>query len=111
MDREQLPYLTSVVVDNLRLSPATGPRPARIAPDEDMSYGPCRTLAGTPVGMITILMHRNQSLFPELMRFEPERWMNPGPGGGLRRYTRRFREAGGSVWEYIKITHVHLSIT
>lgn len=34
-----------------------------------------RIPAGTPVGMTTMLMHEDKSLYPEPKRFKPERWM------------------------------------
>lgn len=47
---EQLPYLTSLIMEGMRLSPAIGSRMARIAPDRDLFYGDLRITAGTPVG-------------------------------------------------------------
>lgn len=73
---EQLPYLTSVIMEGLRLSPALGTRMARIAPDRDLVYGKYRIPAGTPVGMTTILMHTNEELYPAPMTFQPDRWMD-----------------------------------
>ncbi|KAK6825857.1 hypothetical protein PG987_013351 [Apiospora arundinis] len=77
---EQLPYLTSVIMEGLRLSPAIGSRSARIAPDRDLFYGEgqMRIPAGTPVGMTTILMHTDETLYPEPHSFNPNRWMDVG---------------------------------
>lgn len=71
---EQLPYLTSVIMEALRLSPAIGTRMARIAPDRDLMYGDWRIPAGTPVGMTAILMHTDATIYPEPMSFDPNRW-------------------------------------
>ncbi|KAJ4406179.1 hypothetical protein N0V82_010180 [Gnomoniopsis sp. IMI 355080] len=71
---EQLPYLTSLIMEDMRLSPAIGSRMARIAPDRDLFYGDLRIPAGIPVGMTTILMHTDESLYPEPLCFDPERW-------------------------------------
>ncbi|KAK8022121.1 cytochrome P450 [Apiospora rasikravindrae] len=75
---EQLPYLTSVIMEGLRLSPAIGSRSARIAPDRDLFYGEgrMRIPAGTPVGMTTILMHTDETLYPAPLSFRPDRWMD-----------------------------------
>lgn len=73
---EQLPYLTAVIMEGLRLSPAIGSRMARISPDKDIIYGDWRIPAGTPVGMTTILMHTDESLYPAPLRFNPDRWMD-----------------------------------
>lgn len=48
---EQLPYLTGIVREGLRLSPGLATRLARVAPDRDLTYGQWSIPAGTPVGM------------------------------------------------------------
>lgn len=73
---EQCSYLTSVIMEGMRLSPAIGSRMARIAPDRDLSYGAWRIPAGTPVGMTTILMHTDEKLYPDPLKFNPDRWMD-----------------------------------
>lgn len=80
---EQLPYLTSVIMEGMRLSPAIGSRIARIAPDRDLFYGNLRIPTGTPVGMTTILMHTDETLYPEPLSFNPDRWMDPEAGKKL----------------------------
>ncbi|KAI1761930.1 cytochrome P450 [Hypoxylon sp. FL1150] len=74
---EQLPYLTAILMEGLRLSPAIGTRMARIAPDRDLSYEKWTIPAGTPVGMTLVLMHSDDSIYPDPHRFSPERWMDP----------------------------------
>jgi cytochrome P450 len=76
---EQLPYLTSVLMEGLRLSPAIATRMGRVAPDRDIVYDKWRIPAGTPVGMTTILLHTDEVLYPEPQRFNPDRWMDPNP--------------------------------
>lgn len=71
---EQLPYLTAVLTEGLRLSPAIGTRAARVA-DRDLFYRGRRIPAGTPVGMTTLLMHTDPALYPDPMRFDPGRWL------------------------------------
>ncbi|KAI4859370.1 cytochrome P450 [Hypoxylon rubiginosum] len=61
----ELPYLTAVVMEGLRLSPATATRATRVAPDRDLSFRGRRIPAGTPIGMTTYLMHR-----------DPHRWLD-----------------------------------
>jgi len=79
---EQLPYLTSVLKEGLRLSPAIATRMARVAPDRDQIYGKWRIPASTPVGMTTILMHTDETIYPDPKRFAPERWIDDD---GLKR--------------------------
>ncbi|CAI6306864.1 unnamed protein product [Periconia digitata] len=75
---EQSQYLTCIIMEGMRLSPALGSRMARIAPDRDIFYGDdnVRIPAGTPVGMTTILMHTDKSIYPDPLSFVPERWMH-----------------------------------
>jgi cytochrome P450 len=73
---EKLPYLTSVIKEGMRLSPAISARMQRIAPDRDIIYGSWRIPAGTPVAMTTVLMREDETLYPEPKRFNPERWMD-----------------------------------
>lgn len=72
---EQLPYLTAVLMEGMRLSPDIASRMARINPDEDLVYNNKRIPAGTPIGMTTLLMHTDENIYPDPMRFDPERWM------------------------------------
>ncbi|PVI04209.1 trichodiene oxygenase [Periconia macrospinosa] len=71
---EQLPYLTAVLMEGMRLSPAISTRAARIT-DKDLIYGAWRIPAGTPVGMTTLLMHTDENIYPDPMRFHPDRWL------------------------------------
>ncbi|KAI0109278.1 cytochrome P450 [Hypoxylon sp. NC0597] len=74
VDLENLPYLTAVLREGLRLSPAIATRMARIAPDRDLTYEKFRIPAGTPVGMTLLSMHTDPLLYPDPQRFDPERW-------------------------------------
>ena len=73
---EKLPYLTAVLMEGLRLMPGICTRMARIAPDRDLQYKDWRIPAGTPVGMTTLLMHLDETVYSEAHKFEPERWMD-----------------------------------
>lgn len=73
---EQLPYLTALLMEGLRLSPGLGTRLQRIAPDRNLVYGQWIIPAGTPVGMTVMFMHTDEKLYPDPWRFNPERWMD-----------------------------------
>jgi cytochrome P450 len=72
---EQLPYLTAILTEGMRLSPAVASRAARIT-DKDIFYKDWRIPAGIPVGMTTLLMHTDEKLYPDPMHFNPDRWMD-----------------------------------
>ncbi|KAI0008991.1 cytochrome P450 [Xylariaceae sp. FL0662B] len=76
---EQLPYLTAIVMEALRLAPALATRSARIARVKDLVYADWRIPAGTPVGMTIHLLHQNEEEYPEPKRFNPDRSMDPNP--------------------------------
>ncbi|RYO90214.1 hypothetical protein DL766_006137 [Monosporascus sp. MC13-8B] len=75
---EQLPYLTAVLMEGQRLSPAIGGRSQRIAPDRELVYDDkWRIPTGTPVGMTVLMMHLDERLYPDPQWFNPERWVDP----------------------------------
>ncbi|KAI0447310.1 cytochrome P450 [Xylaria telfairii] len=63
-------------MEGLRLSPAIGTRMARISRQGELSYGNWIIPRGTPVGMTTLLMHMNPSLYPNPKEFIPDRWLS-----------------------------------
>ncbi|KAI1359263.1 trichodiene oxygenase [Xylaria arbuscula] len=73
---EQLPYLTAVLLEGLRLSPATATRANRIASNRELSFRGQRIPAKTPVGMTTYLMHRDPDIYPDPEKFNPQRWLD-----------------------------------
>lgn len=62
------------------MSPSIATRSARIAPDRELVHGEWRIPAGTPVGMTSLLMHLDEMLYPEPLRFNPDRWLDGGAG-------------------------------
>ncbi|RDW59056.1 hypothetical protein BP5796_11980 [Coleophoma crateriformis] len=78
---EQLPYLTGCIQECIRLSYGVSSRLQRIAPDEtlifhDKTSGKDWAIPpGTPVGMTSVLIHHDESIFPDSKKFLPERWI------------------------------------
>ncbi len=83
---EQLPYLTSVIMESLRLSNGVSTRLARVAPDRSTYYRDWEIPSGTPVGMTSTLIHRNADIFADPLEFVPERWLDPKQRQHLERY-------------------------
>lgn len=73
---EQLPYLTAILTEGLRLSPAIGTRMARVSRNADIFYNDWRIPPGTAVGMTTVLIHLDDTLYPDPKRFDPDRWLD-----------------------------------
>lgn len=74
---EQLPFLTAVLKEGMRLSYGTVTRLARIAPDRVIQYGEWMIPPGTPVGMSDGLTFHDERYFPDSHSFKPERWLDP----------------------------------
>lgn len=88
---EQLPYLTGICLEGLRLSYGVTTHLQRISPDAPLQFQHWCIPPDTPVSMSTILIHQNPDIFPGPEQFRPERWMgNPG----LRRYLVSFGKGG-----------------
>lgn len=81
---EHLPYLAAVIQESLRLSVGGSHRSQRISPNEATTFSDratgktWRIPAGTPMSMSHLLLNRDESIFPDHEKFEPERWIgNP----------------------------------
>ncbi|KAL4789749.1 cytochrome P450 [Aspergillus venezuelensis] len=88
---EQLPYLTAVVNEALRLSHGLSIRSPRIAPYEALAYKEYTIPAGTPVSMSSYFVHMDPSLFPDPACFNPGRWIEAiARGENLTRFITAF---------------------
>ncbi|KAL4899472.1 hypothetical protein BDW74DRAFT_183726 [Aspergillus multicolor] len=90
IELEQLPYFTSVMLEGLRLSYGVTARLPRIAPYNALQYKDWTIPPGTPVSMSCLLMHHDESVFPDSYRFNPDRWVNPTERKRLEKYMVAF---------------------
>lgn len=74
---EQLPYLSAVIHEGLRVSYGSVHRLQRVHPDSALNFRDWVIPPGTPVSMSSIFMHDDQSIFPEPQKFDPQRWLGP----------------------------------
>ncbi|MCJ1434247.1 hypothetical protein MMC27_003614 [Xylographa pallens] len=80
---EKLPYLTAVIQEALRLSYGVSSRLQRISPDKPLVFTEASGRSwiipkGTPVSMTSVLIHHDESIYPDSHVFRPERWIeNP----------------------------------
>ena len=78
---ENLPYLTAILKEALRLSYGVASRLPRISPIDDIKFKDTATgkewtiPAGTVVSMTTTLLHHDESIYPNSGAFLPERWV------------------------------------
>ncbi|KAJ5702274.1 benzoate 4-monooxygenase cytochrome P450 [Penicillium malachiteum] len=72
---EQLPYLTAVIQEGLRISDPISHRIIRQFPDERLECHGITIPAGTTLGMTAMLTHYNEESFPNPRTFQPELWL------------------------------------
>ncbi|KAB8230910.1 cytochrome P450 [Aspergillus alliaceus] len=87
---EQLPYLTGVIYEGLRLSYGLSHRLQRISPIDPLQYKDIVIPPNTPVGMSCALMHHDETIFPQSHEFLPERWSSPDERKRLNKYLVSF---------------------
>ncbi|TLD39236.1 MutS 4 [Venturia nashicola] len=76
-DLSNLPYLSAVVSEGLRLSFGVSHRLQRISPDVPLQYKDWTIPAGVPVSMTQMFIMQDADIFPQPKKFIPERWLEP----------------------------------
>lgn len=79
----QLPYLTAVLSESLRIAHGVAGRLSRTAPDEDLQYGRYRIPRGVTFSQSMYHVHTDPVIFPNPHEFHPERFL--GPEGAVAR--------------------------
>ncbi|KAL8823041.1 MAG: hypothetical protein Q9191_006233 [Dirinaria sp. TL-2023a] len=74
-DLEKLPYLQAIIREGLRLSFGVMRRLPRCSPDVALQYKQWTVPKNTPVGMASYGMHTDPEVYPEPLKFVPERWL------------------------------------
>ncbi|KAJ5198876.1 hypothetical protein N7491_000557 [Penicillium cf. griseofulvum] len=88
---EQLPYLSAVVWETLRVSIGISSRSPRVALDESLVYKNYTIPAGTPVSETNYFVLTDPEIFPDPHTFDPARWLRAAAKGEhLDRYMVNF---------------------
>ncbi|KAJ9133378.1 putative Benzoate 4-monooxygenase cytochrome P450 [Pleurostoma richardsiae] len=91
---DRLPYLDAIIKETLRLYaplPASEPRSLPVDTTIDGYLVP----AGTVVSMSPYTLHRNPEVFPEPLKFKPERWLGEyGDLAEMRKWFWAFSSGG-----------------
>ncbi|KAF8974372.1 cytochrome P450 [Flammula alnicola] len=74
---QDLPYLTAVIKEALRLSHGIITPLPRVVGSTGARIGGCHIPPSTVVGMSVTSIHLNSTLFPNPTSFAPERWLGP----------------------------------
>lgn len=61
----------------------------------------------TPVSMSSMLMHHNEFIFPDPLRYDPQRWMGPGKRQRLEKYLVNFSKG---TRQCVGIKYVEFSV-
>ncbi|RWA06192.1 hypothetical protein EKO27_g8918 [Xylaria grammica] len=82
---EELPYLSAVIMEALRLSFGSVQRLPRVNRLGSLKYQDWTIPPNTAVSMDAYHMHMNETVFPNPTEFQPDRWLGDPKGpGGLR---------------------------
>ena len=98
---EQLPYLTAVITEGLRIGYGVAGRLQRLFPDTVLEYNGYSVPPMTPISMTALLLHDNPALFPDPRTFKPERFLEqPSLRKYLIPFSRGSRQCAGQNLAY-----------
>ena len=107
---EKLPFLAAVVKEAIRLSYGVASRLQRISPEKPMLFRDAGSgkewsiPPNTPVGMTSVLVHQDESIFPNAASFIPERWIdNPRLDRYLVSFSKGSRQCLGINLAYAEM--------
>ncbi len=107
---ESLLYLNGVVQEALRMSYGVASRLQRISPERPMHFNDSKSgkqwyiPPNTPVGMTSVLVHQDESIFPDASSFVPERWIqNPRLDRYLVSFSKGSRQCLGINLAYAEM--------
>ena len=81
-------FQRAIILETHRVQALITARLIRVAPNDTLQFRQWAIPAGTPVSMSTHFTHRDPILFPEPMRFDPDRWF--GAAKGMEKYVVPF---------------------
>ena len=101
---EQLPYLTAVITEGLRIGYGVSHRMQRLFPDTALQYNGYTVPPMTPVSMTSGLLHDNPEFFPDARTFRPERFLEqPSLRKYLVPFSRGSRQCAGLNLAYCEL--------
>lgn len=104
---ENLPYLSAVIKESLRLSYGAASRLQRLAHEPLVFSSGTKEWTippFTPVSMTSVLIHHDESVFPSSHEFRPERWLeNPRLDKYLVSFSKGSRQCLGMNLAYAEM--------
>ncbi|PHH91254.1 hypothetical protein CDD83_1171 [Cordyceps sp. RAO-2017] len=108
---EQLPYLSGVVSESLRLSYGLVTRSPRVATEEALFYKSYVIPPGTPISSSSYFVHMDSTIFPDPEQFNPDRWVLAAERGeNLSRFITSFGR-GSRACVGMNLAYAELFIT
>ncbi|KAJ5921253.1 hypothetical protein N7466_009579 [Penicillium verhagenii] len=108
---EQLPYMSGVILETLRLSTGIANRSPRVAPTETLVYKGYSIPPGTPVSQTNYFVLMDPEIFPDPHAFDPERWVRAAAKGEpLQRYLVNFSK-GTRICLGMNLAYAELYLT
>jgi cytochrome P450 len=108
---EQLPYLSAVISEGLRITSPVSSRLPRVSPDGPIIFREWAIPSGTPVSMTYGMMHENPTIFPEPREFRPERWLKENTKERLDRYLAPFsRGTRACIGQNLALAELRLTL-
>ncbi|KAL8857493.1 MAG: hypothetical protein Q9178_005987 [Gyalolechia marmorata] len=92
---ENLPYLSAVISEGLRMGMGTVSRMIRVAPNSSISYNNYTFPPGTAVSMSVMPLSNHPAIFEEPEKFEPERWLQRNTRADLLVFGKGSRQCAG----------------
>ncbi|KAH8807218.1 cytochrome P450 [Xylogone sp. PMI_703] len=111
-DLQQLPYLSAVVLEGLRISSSLSGRLPRVNTREALKYKNYTIPVGTPVSTTQKLTSDNPKIFPEPRSFVPERWLtSPAERKQLEKYLQGFgRGSRACLGIYLAYSELYVTL-
>ena len=101
---EQLPFLTALIQEGLRVTYGVSHRLQRRFPDRALTYNNVTVPPLTPVSMTSVLVHNNESLFPDPKTFNPDRFLkDPSLKRYLLSFSKGTRQCLGMTLAYAEL--------
>jgi len=107
---ENLPFLTAVISEGMRMAHGVAGRLVRIAPDEDLQYGKYKIPRGATFSQSQYAYHTNGKNFPDPFSFKPERFLGPDASKAYKNFAPFGRGSRACVGLNLAYSEMYLTV-
>ena len=110
---DHAPYLTAIIQEGIRLGGSSCLPSGRTAPDETLTYKGWSIPPGTAVSMTSCMLLYDETIFPDPLEFQPERWLTGSSGKPERndKRTKPFFSVGSRSCIGMNLAYSELYLT